>query len=87
MVKEKPKGKSESASSAAKIMKENIWKITSMQDESVYIEVDMFFGSTKPEHKKIAMDEFVVCWEKHVVIEDLVYGIVVRVRRVMFRLL
>ena len=33
------------------------------------------------------MDEFVVCWEKHVQVEDMVSGIVVRVRRVMVRLL
>ena len=69
--------------------KENIWRIASIEGKSVGLEISEYFGSSKPENVKVMMDEFVACWDKHVVLENLVYmyGIVIRVRGVMSRLL
>ena len=82
-VKEKPvKGKADKTD-------ESVWKICSIENESVTLQIEEYVGSEKPEDRRVMMDELVACWDKYVVVEDLVYmyGIVIRVRGVMSRLL
>ena len=82
------KAKSPPGSKSAHV-KENVWRIVSIEGNSVGLEISEYFGSSKPENMKVMMDEFVACWDKHVVRENLVYmyGIVIRVRGVISRLL